>query len=395
LPRSPALDRQELALQITIGAPLIATKGLGAPEAAVHYHRARELCEQLKEFHQLLPVIYGQWLDSAAHGDYRTARGFGEELLHFAKQQEELGPVVVGHRTIAWIDLLRGELSSSQFHADQGLSLYDEEQQRALAIQYAHDSKVALLGCRACLEWLKGYPERALETNREAIAHARHLNHSASLAYALCYSGVMSMAFRRESIAVATTADELIELSENQAFPLRYTIGTVFRGWSLAHGGRAEEGIDLMQGALADLDQANQNYALTFYVALLIDATLANGMVQESLRTLDKAFDLVERTGERWWEAELHRLEGQAQLLSKDGDLDGARKSFQAAMEISRTQGAKMLELRAVTDLSSLLADQGAREEAFDLLAPVYEWFTEGFESTDLREAKLLLDALS
>jgi class 3 adenylate cyclase/predicted ATPase len=395
LSRSPALDRQELALQITIGAPLIATKGLGAPEAAAHYHRARELCEQLKESHQLLPVIYGQWLDSAAHGDYRTARGFGEELLHFAEQQEELGPVVVGHRTIAWIDLLRGELSSSQFHVDQGLSLYDEEQQRALAVQYAHDSKVTLLGCRACLEWLKGYPEKALETSREAIAHARHLNHAASLAYALCYSGVMPMAFRRESIAVVTTADELIELSENQAFPLRNTVGTVFRGWSLAHGGRAEEGINLMQGALADLDQASQNYALTFYFALLIDATLANGMVQESLRTLDKAFDLVERTGERWWEAELHRLEGQAQLLSKGGDLDGARKSFQAAIEISRTQGAKMLELRAVTNLSSLLADQCVREEAFDLLAPVYEWFTEGFESTDLREAKLLLDALS
>jgi class 3 adenylate cyclase/predicted ATPase len=391
LPRSTALERQELALQITIGVPLIATKGYGAPEAAAHYHRARELCERLRETHQLLPVIYGQWLDSAAHGDYRIARGFGEELLHFAEQQEEVGPVVVGHRTIAWTDLLLGELSSSQSHADQGLSLYEDEQQRALAFQYAHDSKVALLGCRACLEWLKGYPERALDTSREAIAHARHLNHSTSLAYALCYSGVMPMAFRREPLAVVTGADELIELSENQAFPSRYTIGTVFRGWSLAHCGCAEEGIALMQGALADLDQVNLNYALTFYVALLVDATLANGLVQEASRTLDKAFDLVERTRERWWEAELHRLRGQS-LVKATGRTHEAEICYQNALRIAREQGARSLELRAATSLAQLWRDQNKGQDALDLLAPVYDWFTEGFDTPDLKDAKALLE---
>jgi len=394
LPRSPALERQELALQITIGAPLMATKGYGSPEAAVHYHRARELCEQLKETHQLLPVIYGQWLDSAAHGDYHTARKFGEELLHFAEQQEDLGPVVVGHRTIAWTDLLLGELSSSQTHTDQGLSLYDEEQQRALAFKYAHDSKVALLGCRACLEWLKGYPERAMATGREAIAHARHLNHSTSLAYALCYSGVMPLAFLREPLAVATTADELIELSENQVFPVRYTIGTVFRGWSLARGGSAEEGIALMQGALADLDQDNQNYALTFYIALLIDATLANGMYPEVSRTLNKAFDLIERTGERWWEAELHRLRGQY-LAEATDRTDEAEVCYQSALRLAQEQGARSLELRAATSLSQLWCDQNRKQDARDLLAPVYDWFTEGFETANLRAAKTLLEELS
>jgi class 3 adenylate cyclase/predicted ATPase len=391
LPRSPSLERLELALQITIGVPLIATKGYGSPEAAAHYHRARELCEQLNETHQLLPVIYGQWLDSAAHGDYRTARGFGEELLHFAEQQEEMGPVVVGHRTIAWTDLLSGELNSSQSHTDQGLSLYDEEQQRTLAFQYAHDSKVALLGCRACLEWLKGYPDRAMETSREAITHARHLNHATSLAYALCYSGAMLTAFRREPLAVATTAQELIELSENQVFPSRYTIGTVFRGWSLAQGGSAEKGIELMQGALADLDQVNLNYALTFYVALLVDATLANGLAQEASRTLDKAFDLVERTGERWWEAELHRLRGQC-LVKTTGRTHEAEVCYQNALRIAREQGARSLELRTATNLSQLWRDQNKKQDARDLLAPVYDWFTEGFDTPDLKDARVLLE---
>jgi predicted ATPase len=246
LPESPDLARQELALQITIGVPLVATKGYGAPEAAAHYRSARELCEQLGETHQLLPVIYGQWLDSAAHGDYRTARAFGEELLHFAAQQEESGPVVVGHRTIAWIDLFLGDLSLSQTHVDQGLSLYDTERHRFLAYQYAHDSKVALLGCRACLEWLMGYPARAVETGHESIAHARRLDHPNSLAYALCYGGATPAAIRREPAAAAEAADELIELSEKQAFPLRHTTGMVFRGWSLAHVGCAAEGIALM-----------------------------------------------------------------------------------------------------------------------------------------------------
>lgn len=391
LPKSTELDRQELALQITIGVPLTATKGYGAPESAAHYHRARELCEQLEETHQLLPVIYGQWLDSAARGDYRTARAFGEELLHYAAQQEELGPVVVGHRTIAWTDLLRGELSLSQTHVDQGLSLYDQEQQRSLVFRYAHDSRVALLGCSACLDWLRGYPERALETSLEAIAHARLLDHSMSLAYALCYAGAVPMVFRRDPIAVATAANELTELSKKQAFSFRYTTGTVFLGWCQAQGGCAEEGIALMQKALADLDRAEQNYARTLYVALLAETALANGMDQEASRALSMAFNLVERTDERWWEAELHRLRGQI-LMKTNGRTQEAEICYQKALQIAREQGAKSLELRAATSLSHLWFDQNKEQDARNLLAPVYDWFTEGFDTPDLKGARALLE---
>ena len=391
LPKSTVLDRQELALQITIGVPLTATKGYGAPETAAHYQRARELCEQLEEIHQLLPVIYGQWLDSAARGDYHTAREFGEELLHFAAQQEETGPVVVGHRTIAWTDLLRGELRLSQTHVDQGLSLYDEERQRSLVFQYAHDSKVALLGCSACLDWLRGYPERALETSHEAIAYARLIDHSMSLAYALCYAGVVPMAFLRDPIAVMTAANELTELSKKQAFSFRYTTGTVLLGWCQAQGGCAEEGITLMQKALADLDRAEQNYARTLYIALFAEAALANGMDQEASRALSMAFDLVERTGERWWEAELHRLRGQI-LTKTNGRTQEAEICYQNALQIAREQGARSLELRAATSLSQLWFDQNKEQDARNLLEPVYDWFTEGFDTPDLKDARALLE---
>jgi predicted ATPase len=394
LPESPDLARQELALQITIGVPLVATKGYGAPEAAAHYRSARELCELLGETHQLLPVIYGQWLDSAAHGDYRTARAFGEELLHFAAQQEESGPVVVGHRTIAWIDLFLGDLSLSQTHVDQGLSLYDAERDRSLVYQYAHDSKVALLGCRACLEWLRGFPARAVETGHESIAHARHLDHPNSLAYALCYGGATPAAFCRKPAAAAEAADELIELSEKQGFPLRHTTGTVFRGWSLAHIGCAGEGISLMQKALAELDHAGQNYARTLYVALSVEAALANGMDQEASRLLEKAFALAERTGERWWEAELHRLRGLC-LMEAPGHEAEAETCYRNALRIAREQGAKSLELRAATSLSRLWRGQGKKQDARNLLRPIYGWFTEGFDTPDLTDAKVLLDQLS
>ena len=202
------------------------------------------------------------------------------------------------------------------------------------------------------------------------------------------------MAFRREPLAVATSADELIELSQSQAFPLRYTIGIVFRGWSLAHDSCAEEGIALMKGAIADLDKGNQNYALTFYVALLIDAALANGMDQEASRALDKAFDLVERTGERWWEAELHRLRGQSLVKATDRTHE-AEVCYQNALRIAREQGAKSLELRAAISFSQLWCYQNRKQDARDLLAPVYDWFTEGLETANLRAARALLEELS
>ncbi len=393
LPEGRNLARQELALQITIGVPLVATKGYGAPEAAKHYRRARELCEQLGETHQLLPVLYGQWLDSAARGDYRVAREFGEELLKFAAQGKDTGPTVVAHRTIAWIDLFRGELDLCQSHVDRGLSLYDPERHRALAFQYAHDSKVTLLACRACFEWLRGYPDSAKTTGEESIAYARQLGHPNSLAYALCYGGATPAAFRREPAAVAKAARELIELSEKEAFPLRLTVGTVFEGWSLAHAGCVEDGISMIRKALTELEDAGQNYARTLYVALLVDASVTSGLAKEALHSLDKAFGLVERAGERWCEAELYRLSGRY-LTMASGNTEETETRYRSALRVARKQGAKSLELRAATSLSRLLYEQAKRQEARDLLAPVYDWFTEGFDTPDLKDAKALLDEL-
>jgi predicted ATPase len=249
------------------------------------------------------------------------------------------------------------------------------------------------LACRACFEWLKGYPDSAKKTGEESIVYARQLDHPNSLAYALCYGGATPAAFRREPAAVAETASELIELSEKEGFPLRLTVGTVFKGWSLAHVGCVEEGISMMRKALADLEGAGQNYARTLYVALLVDASIASGMAKKALPSLDKAFGLVENSGERWCEAELHRLGGRY-LTMASGNTEETETRYRSALRIARKQGAKSLELRAATSLSRLLYEQTKRQEARDLLAPVYEWFTEGFDTPDLKDARELLDDL-
>ncbi len=149
----------------------------------------------------------------------------------------------------------------------------------------------------------------------------------------------------------------------------------------------------MMRKALADLEDAGQNYARTLYVALLIDASVANGMAKEALHSLDKAFGLVEKSGERWCEAELYRLSGRY-LTMASGNTEETETRYRSALRIARKQGAKSLELRAATSLSRLLYEQTKRQEARDLLAPVYDWFTEGFDTPDLKDAKALLDEL-
>ena len=168
----------------------------------------------------------------------------------------------------------------------------------------------------------------------------------------------------------------------------------MFQGWSLAHAGRAEEGIALMQKALADLARSGQDYAGTLYVALLVEAALANGMDQEASRALDKAFVLAERTGERWWAAELHRLRGQCLAKATDQTSE-AETCYRNALRIARDQGARSLELRTATSLARLWRDEDKRQNARNLLEPVYDWFTEGFDTPDLKDAKVLLDEVS
>lgn len=251
-----------------------------------------------------------------------------------------------------------------------------------------------MLACRACVEWLKGYPDSAMKTGKESISYARQLDHPPSLAYALCYGGAAPAAFRREPAVVEKFSSELIELSKKEGFPLRLNVGTVFEGWRMIHVGCAEDGISMMRKALADLEDAGQDYARTLYVTLLVDASVTSGMSKQALNALDKAFALVEKTDERWWEAELYRLSGQY-LTIAFGNTDEAEKRYRNALRIAGKQGAKSLELRAATSLSRLLWEQNKRKEAQDLLYPVYNWFTEGFGTPDLNETKVLLDEMS
>jgi predicted ATPase len=259
---------------------------------------------------------------------------------------------------------------------------------------YAHDTEVTLLTCRACLEWLTGHPQRAVESGESAVSHARQIDHAASLAYALCYGRAAPAALRREPEATAAAAQELIVLSEAQGFPLRLTIGKLFRGWSVAQLDRSEEGIALVQTALADLEDARQDYARTLYLGLAADAFIATAKLDLAERALDEAFALLEQSGERWWEAELHRLRGVC-LEMTPGREQEAPTWYRSALHLAQTQDAKGLELRAAISLSRLLRTQSKRQEAHDLLEPIHGWFTEGADTPDLKDAQSLLAKIS
>ena len=238
-----------------------------------------------------------------------------------------------------------------------------------------------------------GYPDQALTQSHEAITLARKLAHPHSLAAALSYA-VWLHHFRQDGLAVQERVEAAIVLSNEQGFPLYSTMGMTLQGWALAMHGQGEDGIAQLQQGLAAMRALRIELGWPSYLALLVEAYGNVGQTEAGLTTLTEALATAHRTGERWWETELHRLKGEL-LLRQVNPTEEAEACFRQAIEIARQQQAKSLELRAATSLSRWWQQQGKRPEAHDLLAPIYGWFTEGFDTADLQEAKALLKTLS
>jgi predicted ATPase len=290
--------------------------------------------------------------------------------------------------------LFMGAFASARPHLEQCLALYDPQPHRSLALQYAQDPGMAG-GCHlAWTLWMLGYPDQALEKNREAVALARNLSHPHSLAYALG-NAIRVHQFRGEGPVVQELHEELMSLATEHRFAFHLAAGTVQQGWMCVAQGRVEEGIATMRQGLAAV--RNPGAHVPYHLARLAQAYGMVGQTDQGLATLDEALDLVHQTEERWWEAELHRLRGELlQGGRRRAAAEGTPQAcFQHALEIARCQEAKSLELRAAISLSRWWQQQGKRTEAYELLAPIYGWFTEGFDTADLQEAKALLNELS
>jgi predicted ATPase len=322
-----------------------------------------------------------------------TGREVGDTLLGLAQRTHDPTLVVVAHYALGFTWLCLGALPAARQHLEACLARYTLDQHRSLVFRMGQDPGV---GCRAYTAWtlwLLGYPDQALAHLHEALALAHELSHPYSLAFAWSMAAIVSQ-FRRDVSTVHEQAEASITLSTEQGFPHWAAMGTSARGWALALQGQGEEGMAQVRQGIAAFRATGSAVAVPYFSALLADVSAHLGHTEDGLQALAEAHALMEQQEERWWEAEVSRLRG-VLLLQQTGTLPTeAETCFRQALDVARRQEAKSLELRAAMSLSRLWQQQGKHAEVYELLAPIYGWFTEGFDTTDLQEAKALLEEL-
>jgi predicted ATPase len=392
LPESPHRVQREIDLLIVLGTSLLATKGFAAPEVGETYTRARQLCQHLEDPHQLFPVVRGLYVYYFARAEYQTAHALGEQLLTLAQHvHDDAAMLVAAHRAVGTTLFSLGEIALAHTHYTQGIALYDPQRYRTSVFLYGEDAGVICHSYAALMLWLLGYPDQGRTQIDEAVTLAQQRAHPLSLNIAL---GVATMfyQFRREGWAAQECAATAMTLAKEQGFPFWIAYSAILRGWALAQQGQAAEGIEQMHQGLRAHRATRGEQMRLYFLALLADVHGTLGEPEAGLTVLSESLALVDKTEERWYEAELHRLQGELLLQQSLDNQTEAETQFHHAMTIAQNQSAKSWELRAATSLARLWQQQGKRQEAHDLLAPVYGWFTEGFGTADLKDAKALLD---
>ncbi len=389
----------ELDLQIALGNSLIATKGYAAAEVEQTYNRARELWQQVDagDTSHIFPILYGRWAYHLIRGEHQAAYHLAEEFLSLAQRQQD--PVsIVAERAMGW-SFCMGELLAARPHFEQIAAHYNPEQHRSLTFRYGQDPGQAGLSAGAVVLWLLGYPEQARRWSNRAIMLAQEASHTHSLAYGLVLLSYIHQFCQERTVAQAR-AEEAVAICTQQGFALWLAWGLIIRGWALAETGQGEEGIAQIVQGLAAARATGADFFQTYFLALLAEAYRAVGQVTEALTVLAEALVQAEKMEERFWEAELYRLKGDLLSLKRESgggrqDDTEAEKCLRQALAVAQQQGAKSLELRATVSLSRLWRRQGKNEEARQMLAEMLGWFTEGFDTGDLRNANALLEELS
>jgi predicted ATPase len=388
----------------------MAAKGWAAPEVERAYGRARDLCQQVGETPQLFLVLWGLWAFYVVRGKLQTARELAEQCLRLAQGVQDPTFLVGAHYALGVLLIWLGEFPSARAHLEQGIAFYDLQQHRSYASLYGWDLGTGCLWYVAWPLWVLGYPDQALQRIHEALTLARELAHPDSLDWAFVGAAFVHQ-FRREGRLTQERAEAALALASEQGFALQLTRGTVMRGWALAEQGQGEEGITQLQEGLVTWQALSAELGRPSDLALLAEAYWKVGQIEKGLATVTEALAVVDKTGERFYEAELYRLKGeltlqQFQVSSSKFQVQESPRSevrspeseaeacFLKAIEITRRQQAKSWELRAVMSLARLWQQQDKKTEARQMLAEIYNWFTEGFDTADLQEAKALLDSL-
>jgi predicted ATPase/class 3 adenylate cyclase len=388
LPQSRKKLEQALNIRVDLGPVLIAIGAYWSPQVEENYTEARELCQQLGETPQLFPVLWGLARVYDHRGQLDMGRELGHQMLKLAEGVKESALQLEAHHEL-WANLFSlGEFSSALTHTEGGIELYNPQQHRQHAFLYGgHDPGVCSLRHAAMTLWLLGYPDQALNRSEKALALARELSHPYSIAHALFWAGwVYQQCGDRH--AVEERIQAAVILATEQGLTRWIKQGAVLQGWLLAQRGKGQEGIlKMRQGTLGRAEQP-------YHAALLAEAYGKEGQIQEGLKVMSEELARVDKSGEHFYDAELYRIESELLLQQTVADEEKAETGFQRALEVARSQQAKSLELRGAMSLSRLWLSQGKTVEARQLLGDIYGWFTEGFDTADLKQAKVLLDEL-
>jgi predicted ATPase len=348
----------------------------------------------LEDPYQLFPVLRGLWNYSLARADYQTAHALGEQLLTLAQHVQDAAMLVAAHRALGTTLQYLGAVAEAHTHFTQGSALYDPQQHRTSAFLYGEDAGVLCHTYAARALWCLGYPDQGLARSQEAVTRAQQSAHPISLSFVLSFAAGFHQ-LCREGRAAQGCAEAAMRLALEQGFPLWVAYSAILRGWALAQQGQAQEGIAQIGQGLKAQRATGSKQNRSYFPALLAEAYGTMEQPEAGLTALAEALAVVDTTGERWYEPELYRLKGALLLQQHSDNQAEAETCFHKAISIARSQQAKSFELRAATSLSRLWQQQGKRAEAHALLAPVYGWFTEGFDTADLIEAKALLDELA
>ncbi len=406
LPATAARTQQELTLHIALGPALIAIKGWAAPEVGAVYTQAQELCRQVEESAQLSPVLWGLWVHHLLRADLKGSRGLGEQLLDLAQKEHDPALLLEAHLALGTSLLWFGEFLPARSHFEQAMALYDPQQHRSHTSLYGQEPGMITLSTLAYALWMLGYPNQALDISHATLTLSQEVSHPYSQAFAFVFiAGIYRL--RREDHRTQELAEAAMAISREQGFPWWLAWGTILRGRTRSEQGQEEEGIAEIRQGLGVAQTIRTEWGQPYFLALLAEAYGKVGQREKGLPLLTKALTVLNASEEHWCEAELYRLKGELTLQSRQSE-DKSKISqsnaevekeveeyFHKAIAIARTQQAKSWELRAVMSLSRLWRKQGKKKEARQMLAEIYGWFTEGFDTKDLQEAKALLDMLS
>ena len=391
LPDTRERAEQELGVQLTLGIPLSATRGYAAPEVAHLYVRAQELCQRMGETPQLIPVLLGLWRFYLLRAELVKARELAEQCLLLVQRVDDPARLIVAHDALGETLFFLGDFVQARTHLERAVALYDPQKRRPH--RALTDPGVSSLSMLAGTLWMLGYPEQARQKSTEALRLAEALAHPHILASTLVIATHVHQ-LQQEVRTTQAHAEAVVTLATEHGFPFWLAEATIFVGWALAEQGRGAEGIAQIHHGLATRQAIGLELTQPVYLTMLAEAYESVGQPTEGLTVLADALTRVDTTGERWREVELHWLRGELLLAISAENHREAEACFRQALTIAHQQQAKSLELRATTSLARLWQSQGKQHAARNTLSDSYNWFTEGFDTKDLQEAKALLKEL-